>query len=135
MVYMTKNQFDSKLAQVKRRNESIEYRRRLREERMKYWPKFVLPSTSKIVLIVAALLCVETLFFCQYMIVMTGDTNALYAMVGTIAALASVVLGYFAKSTKENTVGGITYETAMVATSNMSTVCTGNFTPDENAVG
>jgi len=110
---MTKSQFDSKLAKAKKRNEGIEYRRRLREERMKYWPKFVLPSTSKIVLIVAALLCVEILFFCQYMIVMTGDTNALYAMVGTIATLASVVLGYFVKSTKENTSGGVVYESAM----------------------
>lgn len=110
---MTKSQFDSKLAKAKKRNEGIEYRRRLREERMKYWPKFVLPSTSKIVLIVAALLCVEILFFCQYMIVMTGDTNALYAMVGTIATLASVVLGYFVKSTKENTYGGVVYESAM----------------------
>ena len=110
---LTKSQFDSKLAKAKKRNEGIEYRRRLREERMKYWPKFVLPSTSKIVLIVAALLCVEILFFCQYMIVMTGDTNALYAMVGTIATLASVVLGYFVKSTKENTSGGVVYESAM----------------------
>lgn len=110
---MTKSQFDSKLAKAKKRNEGIEYRRRLREERMKYWPKFVLPSTSKIVLIVAALLCVEILFFCQYMIVLTGDTNALYAMVGTIATLATVVLGYFVKSTKENTSGGLVYESAM----------------------
>lgn len=110
---MTKSQFDAKLAKAKKRNEGIEYRRRLREERMKYWPKFVLPSTSKIVLIVAALLCVEILFFCQYMIMMTGDTNALYAMVGTIATLASVVLGYFVKSTKENTSGGVVYESAM----------------------
>jgi hypothetical protein len=112
---MTKSQFDSKLAKAKRRNETIEYKRRLREERMKYWPKFILPSTSKIVLIVAAILCVEILFFCQYMIVRTGDTNALYAMVGTIATLASVILGYFVKSTKQNTVGGITYETAMAS--------------------
>lgn len=112
---MTKSQFDAKLAKAKKRNEGIEYRRRLREERMKYWPKFVLPSTSKIVLIVAAVLCVEILFFCQYMILMTGDTNALYAMVGTIATLASVVLGYFVKSTKENTRNGITFETAMAA--------------------
>lgn len=110
---MTKSQFDSKLAKAKKRNEGIEYRRRLREERMKYWPKFVLPSTSKIVLIVAALLCVEILFFCQYMIIITGDTNALYAMVGTIATLATVVLGYFVKSTKENTSGGVIYESAM----------------------
>lgn len=113
MICMTKSQFDSKLAKLQRRNESIEYRRRLRDERRKYWPKFVLPSTSKIVLIVAALLCVEILFFCQYMILTTGDTNALYAMVGTIATLASVILGYFVKSTKENTAGGITYQAAM----------------------
>ena len=113
MIYMTKSQFDSKLAKAKRRNETIEYRRRLREERMKYWPKFILPSTSKIVLIVAAILCVEILFFCQWMIVKTGDTNALYAMVGVITALASIVIGYFVKSTRQNTVGGITYETAM----------------------
>lgn len=113
MAYMTKNQYDSKLAKLQRRNENIERRRRLREERMKYWPKFILPSTSKIVLIVAALLCVEILFFCQWMIVKTGDTNCLYAMVGVIMSLASIVLGYFVKSTKQNTVGGITYETAM----------------------
>lgn len=113
MIYMTKSQFDVKIAKAKRRNETIEYKRRLREERMKYWPKFVLPSTSKIVLIVAAILCVEILFFCQWMIVKTGDTNALYAMVGVITALSSIVIGYFVKSTKQNTTGGITYETAM----------------------
>ena len=113
MIYMTKSQFDVKMAKAQRRNSDIEYRRRLREERMKYWPKFVLPSTSKIVLIVAAILCVEILFFCQWMIVKTGDTNALYAMVGVITALASIVIGYFVKSTKQNTVGGITYETTM----------------------
>lgn len=109
MTYMTKSQFDSKMAKAQKRNAEIEYRRRLREERMKYWPKFVLPSTSKIVLIVAAILCVEILFFCQWMIVQTGDTNALYAMVGVIATLASVVLGYFVKSTRENTEGGVVY--------------------------
>ena len=107
MIYMTKSQFDVKIAKAKRRNETIEYKRRLREERMKYWPKFVLPSTSKIVLIVAAILCVEILFFCQWMIVKTGDTNALYAMVGVITALSSIVIGYFVKSTKQNT--NITY--------------------------
>lgn len=113
MIYMTKSQFDVKMAKVQRRNADIEYRRRLREERMKYWPKFVLPSTSKIVLIVAAILCVEILFFCQWMIVKTGDTNALYAMVGVIATLASVVLGYFVKSTRENTEGGVVYLNAV----------------------
>lgn len=113
MINMTKDQFHSKLLKLQRRNEVNEYKRKLREERTRYWPKLKLPSTSKIVLIVAALLCVEILFFCQWMIVRTGDTNALYAMVGVITALATVVIGYFVKSTKENTSGGLVYESAM----------------------
>ena len=110
---MTKSRFDAKLAKAKARNESIEYRRRLREGCRQYWPKCVPPSTSKVVLIIVALLCVEILFFCQYMILTTGYTNALYAMVGTIATLATVVLGYMVKSTRENVSGGIVFETAM----------------------
>lgn len=113
MVYMTDSQYNSKLAKIQKRNASIERRRKLREERMKYWPKFVLPSTSKIVLIVSAILCLEILAFCQYMIIKTGDTNALYAMVGAVFSFMGIVLGYFVKSTKENTKFGITYETAM----------------------
>lgn len=113
MAYMSKGQYDSKLAKLQKRNESIERRRKLREERMKYWPKFVLPSTSKIVLIISAILCLEILAFCQYMIVKTGDTNALYAMVGALFTFMPVVIGYFVKSTKENTRNGITFETAM----------------------
>lgn len=118
MVYMTKSQFDSKLAKIQKKNETIEYRRILRRERHKHLPKFVKPTTSKIVLIVAALLCIQILFFCEWMIVETGDTNALYAMVGVVASLASVVIGYFVKSTKENTKSGITYEMAMARLSN-----------------
>lgn len=113
MICMTKNQFDVKLAKLQRRNETIEYKRRLREERMKYWPKFVLPSTSKIVLSVSAILCLEVLIFCQYMIITTGDTNSLYAMVGALFTFMGTVVSYYVKSTRENTRNGITFETAM----------------------
>lgn len=121
---MTKSQFDSKLAKAKKRNEGIEYRRRLREERMKYWPKFVLPSTSKLVLGVSALLCLETLIFCQYMIIATGDTNALYAMVGALFTFMGTVISYYVKSTKQNSAGGITYETAMAQLNHATTTAT-----------
>ena len=100
MAYMTKNQYDSELAKLQKRNESIERKRKLLKERMKYFPKFVLPSTSKIVLIVSAILCIEILAFCQYMILVTGDTNSLYAMVGALFSFMAIVLGYFVKSTK-----------------------------------
>ena len=113
MIYMTKSQFDVKMAKAQKRNAGIEYRRRLREERMKYWPKFVLPSTSKIMLGIASILCLETLVFCQYMIIATGDTNALYAMVGALFTFMGTTLGYYVKSTRENTAQGIVYETAM----------------------
>ena len=115
MVCMTQKQFETELDKIQRRNQTIEYRRRLRQERWKNIPRFTLPSTSKIVLIISAILCVEILAFCQYMIVKTGDTNALYAMVGALFTFMAVVLGYFVKSTKENSAGGITYETAMAA--------------------
>jgi hypothetical protein len=129
---MTQNQYDSKLAKIQKRNETIKRRRKLREERMKYFPKFVLPSTSKIVLIVSAILCLEVLIFCQYMIVITGDTNALYTMVGALFSFMGIVLGYFVKSTKQNTSGGITFETAM-ADKILQTTLSNNST--EEAVG
>lgn len=115
MVCMTKSQFDSEMAKLQKRNETIEYRRLLRQERWKNIPKFTLPSTSKIVLIVSGILCIEILAFCQYMIVVTGDTSSLYAMVGALFSFMAVVLGYFVKSTKENVKDGITFETAMAA--------------------
>lgn len=110
---MTKSQYDSKLAKVQKRNETIERRKKLREERMKYWPKFILPSTSKIVLFISGIICVDVLSFCKHMIESTGDTNALYAMVTALFTFMGIVLGYFIKSTKENTKSGIVYETAM----------------------
>lgn len=134
MIYMTKSQYDSRLAKAKRKNESIEYKRMLRAERFKYWPRFVMPSTSKIVLIIAAIICVEILIFCQYMILVTGDTNALYAMVGALVSFVPVVIGYMVKSTKENTVGGIKFETVMAEKKNNS-VLSGNISPNDEAVG
>lgn len=122
MVYMTKSQFDSRLAKLKKRNEAIEYRRKLRAERWKFFPKFVKPTTSKIVLIVSALFCAEIIIFCEYMIVKTGDTSALYAMVGAVGSLATVVIGYFVKATRENTKDGITFETAIAGLNNSAIV-------------
>lgn len=122
MVYMTKSQFDSRLAKLKKRNEAIEYRRKLRAERWKFFPKFVKPTTSKIVLIVSALFCAEIIIFCEYMIVKTGDTSALYAMIGAVGSLATVVIGYFVKATRENTKDGITFETAIAGLNNSAIV-------------
>lgn len=113
MVYMSKRKYDTQMERIRRNNISKERKRKLREERMKYWPKFILPSTSKIMLGISAFLCLEVLIFCQYMIVITGDTNALYTMVGALFSFMGIVLGYYVKSTRENVKNGITFETTM----------------------
>jgi len=65
-------------------------------------------------LLVAFLLCLEIIIFCEYMMVKTGDLSSLYAMIGVASALIPLCLGYYFKSKAENTAGGITYDMAML---------------------
>ena len=62
-------------------------------------------------------MCLEIIIFCQYAMITTMDLSALYAMIGIVATFSSMVLGYFLKSKSENTVGGITYDMAMLEAS------------------
>lgn len=110
---MTKSQFDSKLAKAKERNETIEYRRRLREERMRYWPRFKKPPTSKIALWAGFLLMLEVILFCQYMTIILYDPSPLIAGVGAIGGWMTMFFSYNKKSTIENSRNGIIFETAM----------------------
>lgn len=129
MAYMTKNQYDSKLAKLQKRNENIERRRRLREERMKYWPKFNMPPTSKIALWAGFLLMLEVIIFCQYFAIKTYDPTPLVGVVGGIGGWMSMFFSYNKKSTVENSRDGIIFETAMLAKNNENTAFT------EDAVG
>lgn len=65
------------------------------------------------------------------MIIKTGDSNALYSMVGVLISFMPVVLGYFVKSTKENSKDGIVYEKAMAQMQPPNL----NDTTNEEAVG
>ena len=132
MRVITSEEFDARMSALKERNLSIERRRELRRERFKYLPKFKLPTTSKLVLIVSAILCVEIVAFCQYIMLKTLDLSALYAMIGVVASVVPVVLGYFMKSKAQNTKGGITYDMAMENKNEEENI---NYTADESAVG
>ena len=113
MRYITKSKFDAELEKINRRNESIEYRRRLREERRKHWPKFKMPPTSKIALWAGFLLMLDIVFFCQYMAIKFHDTTPLIATVGAIGGWMTMFNSYNKKSTVENSRDGIIFETAM----------------------
>lgn len=114
MFDLTQKEFEKKLAEIQEKNKQKEYRRLLREERKKSRAKLKLPSTSKLILLVAFLLCLEIIIFCEYMMVQTGDLSSLYSMIGVASALIPLCLGYYFKSKAENTAGGITYDMAML---------------------
>lgn len=114
MFDLTQKEFEKKLAEIQEKNKQKEYRKLLREERKKSRTKIKLPSTSKLILLVAFLLCLEIIIFCEYMMVKTGDLSSLYSMIGVASALIPLCLGYYFKSKAENTAGGITYDMAML---------------------
>ena len=114
MFDLTQKEYEKKLAEIQEKNKQKEYRKLLREERKKSRTKIKLPSTSKLILLVAFLLCLEIIIFCEYMMVKTGDLSSLYSMIGVASALIPLCLGYYFKSKAENTAGGITYDMAML---------------------
>lgn len=113
MAYLSKKKFEKELLRIRMNNTSKERKRILRQERLKYSPKIKRPSTSKMLLWTAVLLCVEIIAFCEIAFVMTRDTSFLYALIGVPTTLVPTICSYYNKSKCENTVGGIVYETAM----------------------
>lgn len=110
---LSESEFENRLKKVQINNRQKEMKKILREEKQKMKHKMKLPSTSKLVLLVVFLMCIEILFFCEFAMIVLGDAEAMYALIGIPAALVPVCLGYFSKSKHENTNGGIIYETAM----------------------
>lgn len=119
MGYLSEKEYATRLKQVQMDNESKERKRKLREEKNKFRPKIKLPSTSKLVLLVVILLCLEIVFFCQYVMIEFGDTSALYTLIGIPVTLVPTIWGYYSKSKAENTAGGITYDMAMAEMNNV----------------
>ena len=113
MFYLSEREFQSQMIKIQRENLSRQRKQKLKTERNKYKKSFKMPSTSKLVLLVASLTCMEIIFFCQRVIITTGDTSALYTMLGIAASMVTIILGYYSKSKAENTKDGITYETVI----------------------
>lgn len=113
MSYLSKQEYEKKLADIRRDNVSIERKLKLKEEKSKYSRLKKLPSTSKMLLWTVVLLCVEVLVFCEYVFLQTRDTSFIYALAGIPTVLVPAILSYNNKSMHENTSGGIVYETAI----------------------
>ena len=109
---MTRQEYNEKLKQIKERNKQIEMKRNLKEAKVKRF-QLKKPNTSKLIVFVVFLICLQILWFSEHMVNLTGDTSYMYVLIGVPAALIPTILGYYAKASKENQVGGITYDTAM----------------------
>lgn len=119
MKYISEKEYDSYLKKIQAKNKSKERLLNLKKEKNKFKPK--LPSTSKLILLGVILLCLEIVIFCEYIILTTYTTDAMYALIGIPATLIPIVWSYYSKSKAENTVGGIVYETAMKEQQNNDT--------------
>ena len=113
MRYISKQEYEVRMQEIKKDNISKGRKLKLEEEKRKFKPKSKLPSTSKLVLFGMILLCLEIVIFCEYAMISTKDTSALYALIGVVASLVPVIFAYYSKSGKENSVGGIVYDMAM----------------------
>ena len=105
MGFISEKEYETRMSIIKRKNLSNERKRKLREEKYKNIPKLKLPSTSKLILIGAVLLCLEIVIFCEY---------AMYVLIGIPATLIPIIWAYYSKSKAENTQGGIVYDMAMM---------------------
>lgn len=114
MNYLTEKEYEECLKKIQSNNKSKERKQKLKAEKNKYKFKFKLPSTSKLVLLVVFLLCIEIIIFSQYAMIVLGDASAMYVLIGVPTTLVPTVLAYYNKSKKENTQGGITYDMAML---------------------
>ena len=110
--YLTSREYELELKKIKAQNRQIEMKRNLKAAKVKRF-NLKKPNTSKLIVFVVFAICLQILWFSDHMISLTGDTSYMYALIGIPAALIPTILGYYAKASKENQVGGITYDTAM----------------------
>lgn len=112
---MTDREYKRKLAQIRHRGRQKEMRDKLQKEKEKFFPKperKVNNSKAALWYIMASCTIVQA----YSMIAMWhfADLSPLITLIGATVGEAISYCAYAAKSTKENTEGGITFEMAMI---------------------
>lgn len=113
MKYLTEKDFEKEMAQAKRKKRQYEMRKELREAKRRL-PKLKKPNTSKLIVFVVFLICLQILWFSEHMVMVTGDTSYMYVLIGIPAALIPTIASYYSKAKSENLADrGYVYETRM----------------------
>ena len=118
MKYLTEKDFEKKMAQAKWKKRQYEMRKELREVKRRF-PKLKKPNTSKMIVFVVFLICLQILWFSEHMVMVTGDTSYMYVLIGIPATLIPTTISYFGKARSENvSATGYVYQARMAQLKN-----------------
>lgn len=99
---MTEQEYKQKEEKIKQRNKNIQMKQKLHRMKKSRFSKFKKIRTSKKVLWTVIAICLEILFFSEYMALKTEDTSFMYALIGVATTLIPTALGYFKMSDNEH---------------------------------
>lgn len=111
MFYVSEKEFQYKLKKIEQRNQSNKRKQLLQEA--KYKKNLKLPSTTKMLTVYLFVVLNVVLVYCLIAMWHFSDLTYLGTLITDVIGQVLVFAIYAIKSTKENTKGGITYETAM----------------------
>lgn len=112
--YMSEREFNKKLKEIQKENESIRRINKLEQERSRLRrTKKKKLTTSKLALLIMFFIVFEIVIFTELLMYKTQDLSALYVLIGIPATMILPLWRYYAKSQVENAQGGITYAMAM----------------------
>lgn len=114
MKYLTQREYERKLREIQRENESIERYNKLRQEKRNVQSGIKKPSTDKLIATYLFIILNVVLIYAMFAMWHFADLSYLGVLVTDIAGQVITYYIYAKKATAQNTKGGITYDLAML---------------------
>lgn len=113
MRYMSEQEFKEELLEIQKRNETINKKQVLKDEKNRYKRKIKLPSTSKLMAFYLFFVLNIILVYAMSVMYLFRDLTFLGVLITDVAAQVITYFIYSRKATIENSSGGIVYDMAM----------------------
>lgn len=114
MKYLTQREYERKLREIQRENESIERYNKLRQEKRNIQSGIKKPSTDKLIATYLFIILNVVLIYAMLAMWHFADLSYLGVLITDIAGQVITYYIYAKKATAQNTKGGITYDLAML---------------------
>lgn len=114
MKYLSQMEYERKLKEVQRENESIDRYNKLKKEKRKVSIDIKKPTTDKLIAIYLFIILNVILVYSMISMWNFADLSCLGVLITDIAGQVITYYIYAKKATAQNTKGGITYDMAML---------------------